>query len=407
MFLPFLFVRLLWRARRQPEYLNNLGERFGFYSISISKPVIWLHTVSVGETRAVQNLVLKLNAQYPDHQILLTHMTPTGKATCSELFGNTVVSVYLPYDYPFAIRRFLNHFRPSIGVLMETEIWFNLIRLSKKFSVSLLLLNARMSEKSAHKYACFPQLSSTALNNLAGIAAQTVDDATRFTRLGAKNVSVMGNLKFDIRPPYVARELGKLFRKQFGETRQIFLVASTREGEEALILDALLPRNFLNVLLIIVPRHPQRFEDVAYLLEQRNIAYQRRSENLTVSNNTQVVLGDSMGELFAYYTCADFAFIGGSLLPYGGQNLIEACAVGVPVLVGKHTYNFSEVTKLATSSGAAIQVNSVEELVDKLQTLLNRPDLASAMRQHCVEFVDANCGATSKALQLIKDLYAG
>ena len=399
--LPTIFIRLLWRARKQPEYLNQIGERFGFYTHRCNKPVIWLHAVSVGETRAAQSVISRLQTDYPNHQILLTCTTPTGRATNEQLYGNSVVRAYLPYDYPFAVTLFLRHFKPQLGILMETEVWFNLIYTCHQLNTPLLLLNARMSEKSARGYARFAQLTSTALTSLTSISAQTSEDVSRLTQLGAKNVSVMGNLKFDIDPPMTMLNLGKHFREQFGVTRKIFLAASTREGEESLLLDSLQILGFINVLLVIVPRHPQRFADVAQLLEQRNIPYQRRSENQPISEITQVVLGDSMGEMFAYYTAADIAFIGGSLLPYGGQNLIEACAVGTPVIIGSHTYNFAEVTRLAITSGAAIQVKNADELVATLQKLFNDPIRLSNMHRQGLGFVQLHRGATEKTMQLI------
>jgi 3-deoxy-D-manno-octulosonic-acid transferase len=399
--LPTIFLRLLWRARKQPEYLHHISERFGFYHHRCDKPVIWLHAVSVGETRAAQSLITRLQNDYPNHQILLTHTTPTGRATSELVYGNSVVCAYLPYDYPFAVKRFLRHFLPQFGVLMETEIWFNLIHICKRHDLPLLLLNARMSEKSAAGYARFAQLTTEALTSLTSIAAQTPDDASRLIALGATNVSVMGNLKFDIDPPTAMLNLGKHFREQFGATRKIFLAASTREGEESLILNALQPLAFINVLLVIVPRHPQRFAEVTLLLEQLNIPYQRRSENRPILSETQVVLGDSMGEMFAYYACADVAFIGGSLLPYGGQNLIEACAVGTPVIVGSHTYNFAEATRHAVKAGAAIQVNNADELVGRLNLLLADTNDLAAMRRHAIEFVNENRGATKNAMGII------
>jgi len=287
--------------------------------------------------------------------------------------------VYLPYDYPFAVNRFLRRFRPKLGILMETEIWFNLIRSCQMAGTPVLLLNARMSENSARGYARFARLTRNALVNLAAVAAQTADDAARLASLGAKNVSVMGNLKFDIEPPPEMLELGKQLREQFGSTRKIFLAASTRDGEEVLLLEALQNLHTTGLLLVIVPRHPQRFAAVANLLDQRGITFQRRSEmgqtgeppqKRTVRSDVQVVLGDSMGEMFAYYTAADLAFIGGSLLPYGGQNLIEACAVGTPVLVGPNMYNFAEATRLAISAGAAILVPNAEGIVSEAQRLI-------------------------------------
>jgi 3-deoxy-D-manno-octulosonic-acid transferase len=410
--LPYVVLRLIWRARKQPEYLRHLGERFGNYSIINDKPVIWLHAVSVGETRATQSLVTRLLESYPLHQILLTHTTPTGRAASEQLYGDSILRVYLPYDYPFAVDGFLLHFRPQLGILMETEIWFNLIRACNITRTPLLLLNARMSEKSARGYARFAQLTREALGKLAAVAAQTSDDAARLTNLGANDVSVMGNLKFDIEPPRHMLGLGKRLREQFGETRKIILAASTREGEEVLLLDALQDFHIAGLLLVIVPRHPQRFSIVANLLEQRRISFCRRSEIMQegkpygvykeLPQEIQVVLGDSMSEMFAYYAASDLAYIGGSLLPYGGQNLIEACAVGTPVLVGPHMYNFDEATRLAVLTGAAIQVSDVTGLVSEAQRLFHDNARLNGMRHHCIEFVESNRGATEISLELVK-----
>jgi 3-deoxy-D-manno-octulosonic-acid transferase len=343
--------------------------------------------------------VSKLRAAYPDHQILLTHTTPTGRATSEQLYGDDVLRVYLPYDYPFAVRRFLRHFHPKVGILMETEIWFNLIH-EAAAGVPMLLLNARMSEKSAKGYARFASLTRSALCSLAAVAAQTPDDAARLTALGAQNVTVMGNLKFDIAPPPAMLALGRDLREQFGTQRPVFLAASTREGEEALLLDAWQALDS-QILLVIVPRHPQRFDEVAGMLTKRGLRYQRRSENRTVGPNVQVVLGDSMGEMFAYYAAADLAYIGGSLLPFGGQNLIEACAVGTPVLAGPHTFNFADATRLAVEAGAVIRVSDATELVQVAQRLLTAPAALGEMSKQGVRFVNAHQGATDKALQVI------
>jgi len=396
--LPYIFFHLLWRARKQPEYLKHITERFGFYSIRSDKPVIWLHSVSVGETRAAASLVQRLRETYPEHQLLLTHTTPTGRAASEQLYGSDVLRVYLPYDYPFAVRRFLNHFRPRIGILLETEIWFNLIHACQTKQTPLLLLNARLSEKSARGYGRVARLTRNALGELTAIAAQTTDDAARLTALGAGNVSIMGNLKFDIEPPAAMLELGKELRRQFGAKRKVFLAASTREGEEALLLDALGQADILHLLTIIVPRHPQRFDEVATLLTKHGFRFQRRSANHPIAPETQVVLGDSMGEMFAYYAACDLAFIGGSLLPFGGQNLIEACAVGKPVLLGPHTYNFAQASQLAVISGAALRVQDTSDLAQTLQSLLPNPHKMAEIGDAGLRFVNANRGATRQAL---------
>ncbi|HCI15047.1 MAG TPA: 3-deoxy-D-manno-octulosonic acid transferase [Gallionellaceae bacterium] len=411
--LPYVLLRLLWRARKQPEYLSHIAERFGRYPGDDDlgrdgKPLIWLHAVSVGETRATQSLVARLRDAYPGHRILFTHATPTGRAAGEQLYGDDVLRAYLPYDYPFAVNAFLRHFRPQLGILMETEIWPALIRAADEQGVPMLLLNARMSEKSARGYARFAGLTRDALARLSAVATQTEDDATRLTALGASNVSVMGNVKFDIEAPTTMLILGRWLRAQFGAERKVFLAASTREGEEALLLDALSSRlSTADWLLVIVPRHPQRFSEVAAMLEQRGISYRRRSADRAVDLSVRVVLGDSMGEMFAYYAAADLAFIGGSLLPYGGQNLIEACAVGTPVLVGPHTFNFAEATRLAVAAGAARQVRDAGELVAEALHLLEHEDALSSMRRECAGFVAANRGATDAAIGIVHSFLPG
>ena len=404
--LPYIFFHLLWRARKQPEYLKHIAERFGFYRIHSDKPVIWLHTVSVGETRAAASLVKRLRESYPDHQLLLTHTTPTGRAASEQLYGDNVLRVYLPYDYPFAVRRFLNHFRPRVGVLLETEIWFNLIHVCCVKKIPLLLLNARLSEKSAARYARYPNLARSGLRELSAIAAQSTADAERLTALGGRNISVMGNLKFDIEPPSAMLELGQQLRSRFGVGRKIFLAASTREGEETLLLDALKALQVPDLLTVIVPRHPQRFAEVEALLARRGFSFQRRSENRAISPETEVVLGDSMGEMFAYYAACDIAFIGGSLLPFGGQNLIEACAVGKPVLIGPHTYNFTQASQLAVASGAALRVQDAAELTLILQNLFLHPDQMTRIGDAGQVFVNANRGATERAMIHISQFYS-
>jgi 3-deoxy-D-manno-octulosonic-acid transferase len=399
--LPYLFFHLLWRARKQPEYLHHIAERFGFYTVRCEKPVIWLHTVSVGETRAALSLINRLKEKYPAYQLLLTHTTPTGRATSEQLYGDTVRRVYLPYDYPFAVRRFLQHFNPCVGVLLETEIWFNLIHACRVNQIPLQLLNARLSEKSAAGYARYPNLVRAGLKELSAIAAQTPADAERLSQLGGKDISVMGNLKFDIEPPALMLQLGQQLRNKFGVNRKIFLAASTREGEEVLLLDALQSIAVPNLLMVIVPRHPQRFAGVESLIAQRGIRFQCRSGNLLIAPETQVVLGDSMGEMFAYYAACDIALIGGSLLPFGGQNLIEACAVGKPVIIGAHTFNFEQASQLAVAGGAAVRINDPAELAQTLQKLLSEPERMSAMGQAGKVFVNANRGATERASQCI------
>ena len=399
--LPYALLHLVVRGRKQPAYLKHVGERFGFYALTPAKPVIWLHAVSVGETRAAQPLVKALRKAYPEHQILLTHMTPTGRETSEQLFGEGVLRCYLPYDFPQAVKRFLLHFKPVAGVLLETEIWFNLIHLCKRANIPLYLVNARLSEKSAARYSAFRNLVGAGLKELTAVAAQTESDAERLRALGANTVQVTGNLKFDIRPPFFALELGRELRSNFG-ARPVFLAASTRVGEEELVLQAVSAANISGLLSVIVPRHPQRFDEVAALLERRGIRFQRRSEEKAAANDTQVVLGDSMGEMFAYYAACDVAFVGGSLLPLGGQNLLEACAMGKPVLIGPHTFNFADASELAVQAGAAERVQDAAGLGLALKILFADEQKRKKMGEAGRAFCAAHQGATQKILNLIR-----
>ena len=398
--LPFIPLRLLWRARKQPEYLAHWGERFGFYSVETSQPLIWIHAVSVGETHAAAPLIDALQARYPAQRILLTCMTPTGRAAARRLYGDRVLRAYLPYDYPGAMRRFLTHFQPTFGLLMETELWPNLITLCKQRDVPLALINARLSEKSARGYAHIGALTRDALENLPLICAQTAADAERLKQLGAKEITVTGNLKFDVAPPIDVGDQVKHLRELWGDERPVLLAASTREGEEALLLGALSPES--NYLLVIVPRHPQRFDEVAALLAARDIAFQRRSENIPIRAQTRVVLGDSMGEMFAYYGAADVAIIGGSLLPYGGQNLIEACALGVPVIIGPHTYNFAQVAQDAIAAGAALRVGDANAALVQANGLLEDALIKNQMCDATLKFAAAHRGAVERTMAAIE-----
>lgn len=400
--LPYVLLRLLWRALRQPAYLEHIPERFGYYQEKPSAPLIWLHAVSVGETRATEPLVQALRARYPQHRILLTHMTPTGREAGEQVFGGNIARCYLPYDYPGAVRRFLDHFQPRIGIVMETEIWPNLIHACGVSRIPLYLVNARLSEKSFLRYRRYPGLVRESLGGLAAVAAQGGDDAQRLSALGASNVTVTGNLKFDIEAPRDQLERGAAWRAGHVTARPVLLAASTRDGEEELLLSVLPDVAVPGLLTVIVPRHPQRFEDVARLMEARGIRFQRRSGNAPIAPETQIVLGDSMGELFAYYAACDVAFVGGSLLPFGCHNLIEACAAGKPVLIGPSTYNFAEAAELAVRVGAARQAPDAKTLAREAARLLQNQPEAQRMAQAALAFCASHRGATARVLDLLK-----
>lgn len=412
--LPFTPLKLLWRGRKQKEYLAHWQERYGFYEQRFQQPVIWLHCVSVGETRAAEPLVKALIAQYPQRQILLTHTTPTGRATSQQLFGQQpfskrVQSVYLPYDVPCGVRRFLKHFKPDIGIIMETELWFNLIDACKQRHIPLLLVNARLSEKSAQGYAKLGKLVQQGLQDLTAIAAQTANDTARLQQLGARHVQVTGNLKFDVTPPENAAAQGLKIRNRVAPGRPVFLAASTRDGEEALILQAVKQANIPDLLTVIVPRHPQRFDEVANLLTANSVSFVRRSslndEKTSSADVSQTkvsfVLGDSMGEMFAYYAACDVAFIGGSLLPLGGQNLIEAFSMGKPVLIGPHTFNFAQISDMAIQAGAALRVQNPQALAQLLRQLFANTEQRQNMADAALAFCQLNQGATERTLALL------
>jgi 3-deoxy-D-manno-octulosonic-acid transferase len=395
---PLLPFRLWWRGRREPMYRSAIGERFGCYrAAAYPAPVLWLHSVSVGETRAALPLVQRMKATYPESTVLLTHMTAAGREAGRELFGDSIVQAWLPYDVPFAVNRFLAHFRPAAGFLVETELWPNLIAQAQRRNVPVFLVNARMSERSAARYARFSSLTRPMLQRLRGVAAQSPADATRLAALGAPATIVTGNLKYDVSIPDNALTLGAEFRARFGASRPVWMAASTRDGEEALILDAVARAPMPAAsLLVIVPRHPNRFAAVAELLQFRGVPFVRRSENAFVPADVSVVLGDSMGEMSAYYAAADVTFVGGSLLPLGGQNLIEPIALGIPVLIGPNTFNFAEATTGAIAAGAAGRVGDADELVRAVRELLSDPARRQTMSDAARAFHAAHQGAVQR-----------
>jgi 3-deoxy-D-manno-octulosonic-acid transferase len=408
--LPLVLGRLWWRGRREPGYRTHLGERLGFYGRRPEKrETIMVHAVSVGETRAAEPLIEALLAARPGARILLTHMTPTGRATGKALFGkhgDRVIQSFLPYDTGFMVGRFLRHFEPAVCILMETEVWPNLIHGCATYGVPVALVNARLSDKSLRRGRKIGALMTDAARAITLVAAQTDADAERIASLGAPKVAVTGSIKFDVVPPQAALDTGAVLRARFAD-RPVLLCASTREGEEALILDAyraLDPRP-ANMLLVLVPRHPQRFDEVARMVGERGLSLVRRS-TLPDRVDTDVLLGDSMGEMFAYYAACDCAFIGGSLLPLGGQNLIEACALGRPVLVGEHTFNFLQATEEAVAAGAALRVPDAPALLHAATGLLGDDARRAAMGAHALAFAARHRGATVRTVELLQQIIA-
>lgn len=411
--LPAVLGRLWWRGRKEPGYRAHWGERLALNGPApAERPTIMVHAVSVGETRAAEPVVDALLAAYPDCRVLLTHMTPTGRATGKSLFahhGERVVQSYLPYDTGSMTRRFLRRHRPRACILMETEVWPNLIHACTRMDIPVVLANARLSEKSLKRGRKAGAVMLEAARGFTLVAAQTELDAERIRSLGAPNVVVTGSVKFDVTPPPAALEKGDWLRSRIrsgGPERPVFLCASTREGEEALILDAWqrAPGKPAGALLAIVPRHPQRFDEVASLVSARGFTLARRSQ-LDLDHGVDgadVLLGDSMGEMFAYYAACDCAYIGGSLLPLGGQNLIEACALGKPVLVGEHTFNFLDATNEAVGDGAALRVPDADALVAAALCLLVDSAARVAMGEKALAFARRHRGATLRTVELVQ-----
>jgi 3-deoxy-D-manno-octulosonic-acid transferase len=404
---PLAPLRLWWRGRREPGYRERIAERYGRYDAPApAGEVVWIHAVSLGETRAVVPLAGRILAERPNCTIVLTAMTATGREAGRALSGPRVVQAWLPYDLPGAMRRFLGHFRPAAGLLMETELWPNLAAEASIAKVPLFVVNARLSERSARGYARVDSLVRPMLRSLAGVAAQTRADAERLEALGARGVAVTGNLKFDVAVPDDALTLASTLRTRIG-SRPVLLAASTRDGEEAMILDAIARRPLPpGALLVIVPRHPQRFDEVAALLDARGVAHERRSADRAVAPGAAVLLGDSMGELPGYYAAADVAFVGGSLAPLGGQNLIEALAAGVPVLLGPHTFNFAEAAERAIEAGAALRVADADELLATAESLFGDPARRAAMRERASAFLAAHRGATERTWRFVAERLA-
>lgn len=408
---PLVGLRLLRRARRQPEYLQHLSERYAFYRRRPPcRDAIWLHAVSLGETRAAAPLIAALLAAHPEKKLLLTHMTPTGRAAGAsyvERYPGRVVQAYLPYDLPGAARRFLRYFQPQIGIFMETEVWPNLLAAARRRRLPLALVNARLSARSLAGYRRFAPLTRPAFAAFDLVAAQTADDAARLASVGARQPQITGNLKFDVSPEAAQLAAGARWRAEIG-ARPVWLAASTRDGEEALILDALQrirqPGLLPGALLILVPRHPQRFDAVAALAAARQLPLRRRSLDELPDAGTAVWLGDSMGEMASYYAAADVALIGGSLLPFGGQNLIEAAACGCPVLVGPHTFNFAQAAEDAVNAGAAQRLAGPGQLASVTAGLLAHPERRADMREKALAFAGAHQGASARTLELLSAL---
>jgi 3-deoxy-D-manno-octulosonic-acid transferase len=404
--IPLALTRLAWRGLRNRGYWHRWAERFGFVP-RLEGPLIWLHAVSVGEVRASAPLVKALATDYPGHTVLITTMTPTGSATVRELFGAAVAHCYVPYDLPTAVWRFLNRIRPRLALIMETELWPNLFHQCHARGIPLILANVRMSEKSARGYRRVAGFTRATLANVSRVGAQTEADAGRMRALGAAQVEVTGSIKFEMDVPADLAARAAALRSRIGE-RPVWVAASTRAGEEEQVLGAFAPlrEQFPDLLLVLVPRHPERFDSVAKLCRQRGFHVERRSEHQDgVAPGTAILLGDTMGELLLFHAAADVSYIGGSLVPLGGQNLLEAAAVGTPVVFGPHMFNFSEISRMARGRGAGRQVQDAAELASVVADYLRNPAARRAAGEAGQRMVAENRGALAKTLELARQVF--
>ena len=414
--LPLALARLLWKGRLQQGYREHINERLGMsWPISGTTPRIWVHAVSVGETRASEPLIDALIQS--GEKILLTHMTPTGRDTGRQLFAEHIASgqlvqSYLPYDIHWAVNSFYRYFSIKVGLIMETEVWPTLILSACQKSVPIILINARLSERSARRVSRFSNFAQLIYQSFTKILAQTNLDAKRYGSLGLSNVMVTGNLKFDVMPNSQQLEHALSLKQGLTQQVQIVCAASTREGEESLIIEAW--KTFLqskerpnDFCLLIVPRHPQRFDDVFTQLQSSLTKVLRRSsmndqEFSEAINHGSVILGDSMGEMSFYYALSDIVIMGGSLLPLGGQNFIEACALGRPIILGEHTFNFQQASADVIDARAAIRITDVGDLVKAMDLLLTNHQVKEDMSTNALDFANQHTGATKKIVAVIQ-----
>lgn len=413
--IPLILLRLWLRSKNEPGYVQHIGERFGFYPKKLNMRAVWIHAVSVGETRAAQPLVDQLIQQ--GQIVLLTHMTPTGRRTGEEIFKSYIaqeklVQVYLPYDFCGPVSRFFSAFHLKMGAMMETEAWPTIVFFARWKKFPLYLVNGRLSQKSAGRVARFGSLGKSLFQSFHQILAQTTSDQKRYESLGVENSIVTGNLKFDVPLNQTLVDYGIRWREQAFKGRQVVCFASSREGEELLFLNAwkrLVSKigAYQSPLLLMVPRHPARFDEVGVMIKDANFSLVKRSTlSDAQSIDVDVVLGDSMGEMPRYLAAADLVVMGGTLLPFGGQNLIEPCSLGKPVILGQHTFNFSQASEDAIKVGAAWRLQSQEqsqlelELSQKITEILGSSQGLHAASLAAKDFAQKFTGATHKTMDI-------
>lgn len=406
--LPFVLLRLAWRGRRNPAYRARWQQRLGYYDpgLRLDEPV-WVHAVSVGEVGAAAPLIRALRERYPYAPVLVTTTTPTGYDTVTRQFGETVQHVYFPYDLPWIVRRFLRRFKPRMLLLMETELWPNVIHEAQRAALPVVLVNGRMSERSARRYRWLKGFTARMLGALTRVAAQTAADAERLRGLGAPadRISITGSLKFDVHLPASVFEEGAAIRRELGINRPILMAGSTRPGEEEVLIDvrARLTGRFPDLLLVVAPRHPERFEQIAEQCRKAGLTLARRGAGDACGAEVAVYLVDTMGELLKFYAAADVAFVGGSLAPFGGQNVLEPAALGVPIVTGPHLFNFEEIAAKLRQSGALVVGNDAAGLAKSIAQWLGDSDARDMAGRAGSDIVTANKGATTAVVGVLTE----
>lgn len=403
--LPVALLRMLWRSRRAPAYRSRWRERFGVFPAGPVPRSLWVHAVSMGEVQAAAPLIRRMQHLYPSWPLVVTTTTPTGSQRVRQLFGDDVLHSYFPYDIPRFICRFLDSVSPDLLVLIETEIWPNLLWCCNRGGIPTVLANARLSERSAAGYRRFGRFGRETINRFTLIAAQSESDAKRFLSLGVDSgrIRVTGSVKFDIKIPAIVLEQAQVLRRYWGIDRPVWVAASTHDGEEEQVLAAhrTILRDLPQALLVLVPRHPERFDRVAALIEREGFELQRRSENRADACGFTVFLGDSMGELAVFLGAADAAFVGGSLVRHGGHNVLEPAALGVAVAFGPHMFNFAEISRMLLAEDAALQVGSGAELAGVMARWLLDASERARIGENARNVVLRNRGALDRLLALI------
>lgn len=409
--LPFIFLRLAWRGHRDPGYWERWGERFGRVpALPGDQRTVWIHAVSVGEVQAAVPLVRALRSGDRDLRIVVTTTTPTGQQRVRQALGNSVLHRYAPYDLPASVRRFLARVHPQLVIIMETELWPNILHQCSRQRIPVLLANARLSERSAASYRRVARTARQMLASVSGIAAQTRQDAARLVSLGARpdRVRVTGNTKFDVRLPASLAEEAQVLRRCFGVDRGVWIAASTHDGEEQQVLQAFetVRQALPDSLLVLVPRHPDRAASVAALAKKYGHVTLTRSESPATCVDASVFIGDTLGELPLFYAASDVAFVGGSLVPEGGHNMLEPAALGIPVLFGPYVHDVVEISERLTQAGAGRKVENKDELAAAVVEYMQDANLRHVAGQRGREFVEKNRGALTLVMELVDELMA-